>query len=700
MKAGRENHWHSLDILLQNCPAVAESVLKTPCPVLPPENTVFIRLSHHAFYRGLEFQLQKHVLSCLALPGWQESEVVCGNLALLMKKYGRNISAELLHSVSWTCVPILVCRGVNISTCWLLLGYHADQQELEVDFLLPPIPAPDSVKAIRAALQAVCTLHPGIRGGFFCCSLQGELDETVCGASLGLVFGLAMSVLIDGGSWPETCYATGELSPQGTILPVNHVREKFAAVGYQCRVFLHPDEALLRNPEEKTVSCRTLADGIFIFKLAGDGISGRQLELFKACAHDGHVLLTHFNQLPATFFSLPEGKDRLREIALHPAIFLQRLADSLAIAAAHNNPAGSILAALLAPDDIVQCIKDHPDLDFHAFKWCISSISLANHRGNIQGARRWRQLAEKLLERLSEEDVMIYLNHSFVGERFNCYDFRPELPPDMTALLEIEERRQAVSPRNNRDLGALYGTIAQNFGFCGPRCLPNLRRYVDLAIAAFGRKYRTENLRPQAYLIYGLLDACRFKEAAERLNSYLGLPAYSGPADVLSKLADLLHADPDAYSYQAALTCRALAEISGGPSPDQNCLSFIDGTTRQRNFHPWQLTALNLGRLYRVLGEREAGERILRHALDVCLSGETTMRIMALLPLAELHHMGVTGDPDYLRAQEIEQLLLDCPELNRTHFQTIFRKTQTMDPPGMLTAVYTAKNTLFPFSYR
>ncbi|HHO49134.1 MAG TPA: hypothetical protein ENN06_11915 [Desulfobacteraceae bacterium] len=696
-----KGHWHIIDILLHNSPEVAGSILRAPCPELPPGKAVFDRLSSRASSAGLGFLLRKHVLSCLVLPGWQENGVARANLARLMDEYGNSTPADLVHSMIWTCLPVPACQGDRVSVIWFLLGRLKDPAESGINIFLPPVPAPEAVEAMERAVQAVRNLIPDMRGACFSCSLQDVLDEPVGGRSLGLAFGLAMARLGRGDPWPPGCFATGELSPQGEVLPVGRVREKFAACRPQVRVFLYPDIGLTAQPDENMAACRNLEDALFTLQLVAGGMPAGKAELFKACARNDHLLLENFRFLPDSFFGLPQVSALLREMAGRPAPFLPSMADALVAAAAHNHPGGPYLAGLFLPADIERLAAGHPDLDFAAFKWCIGCISFANHRGDIQGAEHWRAMAERLMEGVRGADKLEFLNHRFVGERFNRYDFRPEIPADIAVLLEIEERIQAISPRDNRSLGAIYGTIAQNFGFCGPSYLAELRRYTDLAVAAFGRN-QVESLRPQAYLIYGLLDAGRFEEAAARLNGYLGIPEGAGPEDALARVAELVGNNPDDHAYQAAVTCRALADIgrSGSTAGSRGHLTLIAGRTMQRKQHPWQLTALNLARLYRLLGEQNEAERLLRHALDICLSGEATMRVMALLPLAELHHICAAGASDYALAEETGRLLREGTDLNRAHFQPIFRESAQLEPRAMLSAVYAARHTLFPFSYR
>ncbi|MCK9263759.1 MAG: hypothetical protein RBR09_13540 [Desulfobulbaceae bacterium] len=697
-----DGHWHRLEILLRNCPEVAGSVLRAPCPELPPGKGDLDRLVSMAASAGLKFLLRKHVLSCLALPGWRENEAACDNLARLLNEYGNSTPVDLLHSMAWTCLPVPVCQGNRVTIVWFLLGCQAEQSGPAVSIFLPPVPAPEAVEAMESAAKAVYNLDPEFRRVFRCCSLQDVLDEPVHGRSLGLAFGLAMALLSENASWVANCHATGELSPRGEILPVGRVQEKWAAVRYRARIFLHPEEGISAKTEENQVACRTLTDALFILRLAAGGMSPDKAALYKVCAHDGLLLLRNLQDLPASFFELPQVREQLQEMAGNPAVFLGPMADALTAAAAHNYPGGPSLADLLTPTDIERLAAGHPDLDFCAFKWCIGSISLANHRGDIQGAEPWRTPAERLLERVHDDDKLEYLNHRFVGERFNRYDFRPEIPADIAALLEIEERRQAVSPRENRNLGAIYGTIAQNFGFCGPVYLAELRRYARLAIAAFGSRHRVETLRPRAYLIYGLLDGGLLDEAAVRLNDYLGIPENSRPEDVLAKLAELVGNNPADHAYQAAVTSRALADIGreGITLGSRGLLSLVAGKTFQGMEHPWQLTALNLGRLYLLTGEEKNTERLLRHAVDICHYGETTMQVMSLLPLAELHWMGVANSSDYILAGEIGKLLRGSPDLNRAHFQVLFREPAQPDPRAMLAAVYALRHTLFPFSYR
>lgn len=669
----------------------------TPCPSLPADSRTFARVAESAHATGMGLLLQRHLLSCLSLDGWRKCEPVLANLLAMHAEHGCEIPAAKLLDALWTTLPILTRRGQSTETAWFLLGFVPGESSLQV--LFPPIPEPGSIQAIDSARRAVEMHCPDRAGSYFFSSMAAGCDDRIQGASLGLVFGLGMCLLAEGKTWPQDCHATGELTCTGEILPVDFVGEKFVHIRKRTRIFLRPDSGLSPRLGEKDVPCRTLTDALFAIHLAMGGVPSHQYELLRACAHDAHTLLANFEKLPVPFFRQPVVKDLLQSLPAETAQHLPAMAKALAVGAAQSLPAADVLAVLLPPAAVAQIIADHPDLEFPAFEWCVSSMCLANHRGDIQQARQWQNLADQLRQQVSVEEHLDLLNHRFVRDRFNRYDFRPELPPDLAQLLENEERVQRNSPRPSRILGALYGTIAQNYGFCGPAWLNLLHEYVERARNAFGGKYRSENLRLHTYVIHGLLDAGLIAEARKRLNVYLDLPEPSGSAMVAAKIRDLLNDNPDSHAYQASVASRVLAELEGNQIKDigPGNLNGIAGKAKLKNRHPWQLTSLNLGRLYRKLGDQDSALDLLQRAVAICSGSEATIRVMALLPLAELHVMDAAQESEYQRTIEIVRALRNSPGLNRNHFQYLMNEP---DPREVLNIVYSEKQKLFPFSYR
>jgi hypothetical protein len=297
---------------------------------------------------------------------------------------------------------------------------------------------------------------------------------------------------------------------------------------------------------------------------------------------------------------------------------------------------------------------------------------------------------------VDHEEIGNCLNHEFVAERFNRFDFRPESVPEFDAFLTLEEKRQAIFSSSNYQLGAMYGTLTQNFGFCGPACLQSLLKTADRAEDAFGRKYRREKQRLTNYRIYGFLDNGSTEQATSLVNGYLNLTPLAGPDDWFAEIKKNLLTSGDIDStFKAALILRVLADT--GYRPNAIISPEYSTVVLKQTAHPWQFISLNLGRILLSAEKPDPAEDLFRHSLRICSAGGDTMRPMGLLALAELHAAGLVDKQDYRNTLEITRWLADEAPLHTNHFRIILAPT-TADI--LLETVMKNRSVLFPFSYR
>ena len=88
---------------------------------------------------------------------------------------------------------------------------------------------------------------------------------------------------------------------------------------------------------------------------------------------------------------------------------------------------------------------------------------------------------------------------------------------------------------------------------------------------------------------------------------------------------------------------------------------------------------------------------MLRRSLDACLQGGETMRVMALLPLAQLYRCGEDEREVAGICTEILQMIDQSTLLNRAHFLALL---QLGAPGKVLPEVSLHPGRYFPFSYR
>lgn len=692
-----KNHWQELLVFFRQDALIAGRHLRRPCPVPLPSVSLLEELRTLARHHGLLPLFHRHLLSSLALP--ETARPHPGQLPQDATAICPGCTEETLFQARWCCLPILTCRGATASIVWMLLGHMPGWQGFS--FIGDPQPQASSLEAAITAQTAIGHDLQSPDYGFLAVTLQHPDEPPLTGGSLALSLALGMLLLDRGKRWPEGVYASGGLSVAGRIHNIAGEVLKYGRVGQDMKMLMYPDTGLLELiPDAKVVRCADLEQAVFALDCVQEGADAGKIILFRACLANPRLFLERFKSLPLGLLSFAAGRKLLARIGNERHRLFPVLGRCLADC--HDDPErAAVIADLFSPEEISAIARQDSDEEaLVAHRWCVSRIACANRNGAVADSRAWIDLAQTLeFSATKGVEKVDYANHAFVTARFNRYDFRPEPPGDFVECLDIEQRLYGIAQRDNRVLGAMYGTLAQNYGFCGPACRPQFADCIHKAEEAFGRKYRRESLRLLAYQIYSLLDGAQYSEAMKLLNRYLGTPAGGGPQQWIDAMLCLWRRPTEHTPFQTATVCRLLVELThtGNLWPQPDWCRSLAAMLPGRLSHPWQLTACNLGQLFNAAGLHDQGAALLHRSVDACRAGGITMMPMALMPLAVLNDL-YSGDAGIGSVcAEIVQKIRTSGLLHRPHFQPLMDATT---PVQILEEVLADRGRYFPFSYR
>jgi|GEM_PF-4334784 len=637
-------------------------------------------------------------------PGWLN-----GAFARTRIPQVSGLSPERAADFSWSFVPCLLADGADACVRHLFCGLARDGRG---ERLIPPWARPLFDPLF---IQSMETAH-GLLGEQ---NLDGAplsfgvfpLAEPVnyplfCGDSAGLPVYLGGRQLLEGKTWPGSVAATGRLE-SGKIGAVGHVREKMAeARKAGARIFIYPGSC--KGPGSVT------PDDPFCLPVTELSWALHACDLGRLDQALFHRILEHLSS-PGTFaafcgnipdsalMSLAGGVgDRLAHIIVGTPDLFERFVKSVeTLMRSRRFPAAAVLVSLFNP-----VVEKAENLDPVCWvRWSVLNLELANHRGDLETSRIWadRAGAAMIQARTQPEGRRIrpwFENHDFVAACHNRYDFKPEQIRKFDTLVmtieqafhgETEGVKGAVEP----SLGAIYGTMAQHYGFCGPSFLPRMMECAQKAMACFGGVYgqsapsriKEDFLRQYNYITYAFLDAGNTEEARRHLLLYLEQPdleSVVGHLDVLSE-------------WELVLVARYMADAGDGPLVAA-CVEFAGKARENRvaQSHPWQLWCLNMARCALKTGDTHLARELAFQSLDICRSARSgdAMNVMALLPLSFLHAQGLSSNDDLaLHYRSAAEKAL-C--LNPDHFAGL----NPQDCEAGLADISRRPAAFFPFSYR
>jgi len=600
----------------------------------------------------------------------------------------------------WIAVPIVMVKnGCGAAVRYFVAGRlpgdcHVPLLSPWAELLCDP--------SARAAIVRAARLSQETEGVFHLFPLMTPKSQVaICGPSLGLPVALGLRQLNARETFPVGVAATGALTDDGGLIPVNGLSAKCAAAARQrFKHMVYP--AAAPNPKvDLNIDLHPstdLNDAMVKALLAGNGWRG-PTRVFARMLGDADAFVAHCATVPAQWIDWARGTGRLDAIVARIEEDAERLADlarrlERLMETGRHREAASI-AALLPPS----AVSSPPEaLLESAFRWAVNCLALANRCGQVIDAAAWDQAASGLAEKaigLGQPDAMAhYLNIAFVHREQGRYHFSPQLSETLCTLeAGLHRRAEAHRPMGflvDATYGALCGTLAQHFGFCGPAWIETTERYIHKARRAFGggavASRRNDWLRPLNYLCYARLDAGDCSGAWEALRAYLEKEDWDA----------IFQAITTYDRWQHALLARFLADF-GPTAAVEKYLDRAAGMIRTAPpVHPWQLWAHNLGRMARKIQATKEAEKYYHGALRHCLCHHlgATVQVMALLPLSGLDALGAL-DSSALE-ETVAAVRKAAAHLDPEHLQPVFE----MDPAALLALVRDNPRRLFPFSYR
>lgn len=689
--------WQQLYTLLKHAPAHAELLLQRPCLTTLPDNNSLMAIMGEAVACDLAGLLRKHLLSRLAIEkdcdAWEKFYL--GLLSEIVSQSG----LSTLHDSSWLMLPLLTAQGGCIGRLvHILVGVVPDNTGA------PPLTVSLSDVSITALAITSWTYAEayGLRARrLIAIPLMGDRAPVISGCSLSLPFVLALHLLDRGLPWPHGLYATGCLRSDGKIDPVSGVAVKCeAAARNGGRTIFVP----MRNSEQVSsplvaIPCSTMEQALddLDYLLLAD--EPEMLAQFRPLIVNERVLLSHLHEIPSVLLDHPVCVSAFERIGKRPVEFLHHAVQALH-ACSFDGARGTRLADLFPLNVLEKMAREEGNRCAQTvYEWCISRIAYANHRGDTGDVERWEAFQRSIEDAVEADFHLVAWNHLFVAERFNRYHFSQDIPDDIQRLVADEEARNRVAPRPNKHLGAMYGTLSQNCGFCGPRWFSGLDSYAAKAEASFGRRFSSEKNRLLLYRVYGYLDLDDCTQAAIWLDRYLGIDHNGGPGDWLEEIPLLITRQQEGWLFGLAVVTRVLADMGEGQGTKrlQSLRELLMRAMPRQARHPWQLILLNLARMLGEAGLNQECRVALQRMISICQQGGETMQVMALLAYAELQFRGLLDEEALTAVEDLRRRILSSRFLFQPHFSGL-RRQQTIR--ATLDDLHHHRATWFPFTYR
>ncbi|RZB34196.1 MAG: hypothetical protein SRB2_03589 [Desulfobacteraceae bacterium Eth-SRB2] len=493
--------------------------------------------------------------------------------------------------------------------------------------------------------------------------------------------------------------ATGGIDPHGNILKVTGIFHKVQiAKSKGFRVVLYPssNRAFSEFSGMTLLQVSNLEQAQMFSALYAPNTDNR-LILFSEMLNNSDRFIENLHAVPHTWISWAVDNKKTEKIAdfvvSNPRLFkklVHRFEEGLLSGDVEHSRA---LSNVFPKEKILKEVQSAP---LTSFKWFTLNLALSNHRGDVSAAVKWAQHASGLAEQALKADmesVADFYNHRFILLH-NRFEFNPDLSGGLKHLINslenVYEKHCEIGSPTFPALGRLYGSLVQNYGFCGPDYLEFTEDYTRKARKALGEQsipeYKDEWLRPFNYLTYAYLDADRFDKATNSLFNYLEITTFT----------DLWLMLPEFSPWQHAILARFLADTGNGENAQKYFHWGIKNINDiKKGEHPWQLWCFNMGRIAIGLDDPENAFQLFSRSLDICLSQSSgpTIQVMALLPLSGL----LSLDALKYETANIAKKIIETAarELNSEYFSILEKK----DFETVLKIVLEKPERLFPFTY-
>ena len=531
--------------------------------------------------------------------------------------------------------------------------------------------------------------------------IAGDGGVQIEGTSLGLPLMLGFLKVLRGESMAEGVLATGAVDENGLVSKAGHLQQKINYAGMKgFKVLLYPSQnSAPAVPEGMDALPVSRLEDAWMFSTLYAPKCSRDLALFAGILEDPLKFVNNCDCVPCEWVEWAHSNEKTSSVlkAIRESSELFENLTRKFEKCLNRRPLekAETISNLFKSEDLEGLAETAP---LATFRWLTLSIALANHQGKVLDAVNWAKHAGALLDRVRSYDLnecATYHNHRFVTQH-NLYQFDPALPDELQQTLRHLEKRYKLSNENGYKadvtLGCLYGSISQNYGFCGPQYFEDAEQYSRLSRQAFVGEtlpeHREDSLRQFNYLTYAALDAGHFKMAEEALIRYLGIEEWREVWPILPRFSPWRH----------ALLARFFADTEDMEKAKRYLIWALDERRRLvRQEHPYQLWLFNLGRIAQCLGEEGSSAELYSESLDLCLSElfGPTVHVMALLPLSGLWKLCALSKIDIKKMENMVRKAAGI--LNPVHFSMLLNEK---DFEKIIETTWDRPEMLFPFAYR
>ena len=638
---------------------------------------------------------------------------------------------DACSTFQWQAVPIVSMGegGSRINFC--MLGFNTINKQKSA---LPRSVWPkwfgdcldiNARQAVHDAFEAV-ELLSGKQSDWYLFGLFPSVPDIIRDRSLSFPLALTARSMLENLTLYPGCIATGDLKLEQESIEIGKVGGVFqkwrASKDKGYSLFLYPNANALENslPDEmKSIAVTDFETGwMWATLYSPDRVNA--LKSFEAALQSPKAFVSMCDTLDVDSLAwcVKSGhvQQYLRKIS-EDALLIRDLGEKLkqcSKRARGNHVQTSAMAAMFnTPEDIDRIADIDP---VTAMLWCSQHVALANHDGDVKGGSVWCEQGMKYrneaLKRTNGRSVFNqFINRcSGISDRHNQYDFRPYLSEEFMAMLNRQIKIHELNDcPSDYGIGSMYGTVAQNFAFCGSDFIDQTKRYISLAQNAFGRGedplLRDDWLRQFFYLFFALLDCGRnyYDEAFEALIQYLEIETVKDIPDAVFVFSDR------GNHYPLFAIVRALADMPDTfPEKEQKrliqkALQLTDLIKVELFFgekatiHPWQLITCNLGRIALRIDNLQLACQAFEKSWILCKNGEETLNVMALLPLSQLYEIGQLGQKQNESCLNVLINIKASCRLNDEHFRKL---TDAIGVEQALSMVADRPGLFFPFNYR
>ncbi len=604
------------------------------------------------------------------------------------------ISFEEVLSRKWIRIPFLVADAQSADLRWALISLGSGPN---FPGWINKVFEKDSIEAVKLSSELA-----GTEANFYFWPMVNFCVDrkTVSGGSLGLPAYLGYRSLFTAQTCrSQTVAATGCLEKTGRIKPVSFIEQKQKTClrdGF--KALICPVQPV---NEELYLECIQAEDINQAWSAWKNYAPDCQFGPYFSLCNDSEVLKNSIAELPLPILCHLEQTGKLGnfvEDILKDTDALDKLIGNLKNEI--SKPGWNKDKVALLMDRMTPELLNSPRIDpLQKYELVILQRFKCNHLGRTEEACGWADVIKSMHETVvldsgEEAKIVDDFNLSIV-EKHNRYRFDPDLDLSVSpvvllveqSMLRFNERKKRFGYALNSNLGALFGTLAQNFAFCGPKYLDKTEEYSRQAMNFFGQgkisgRTRLDYLRQHSYLVYAYLDAQMPEKALEHLLIYLEL-------DSLERF-DFNEPNPYKHSCVMRFLAEGLAWMPDYVLHAQRSLSFVPDQ------HPWQLWLKNLAV---VSSDEDIKDFCLRKSISMCMKQQNqqeTLVPMALQSLCLLHEYELKRrDIIVGYVKRINTFIINS-SLDQEHFSPLI----SLIPSEAVTRLPLLIKDLFPFNYR